>query len=174
MRRFFVLGSLLLLTACGSADLQPVINFIGVATGALATDLSSLHFSDRFAVTDRQLVGVAGFSHIEEGSTVQATWFSPDDRHMPLGRTSIVAESGATIVRFSFASSKNWQPAPYMLRIDAMTSRGERQFIGTGSLQFFIGQSDADIAAYQTELTEWKKAEAIDRIKIEEMIKRNN
>lgn len=166
MRRLLLLFPLLLLTACASGG-QPVISFIGIATGTLTTDLQHLQFRDRFTVTDHQLVAVIGFRQVGEGTTVQATWFSPDDRRMPLGRTQIVTQSGATITRFSFASTRDWEAAPYMLQIDAFTGEGESMRSATGSLSFYIGLKEEDIAAYQKDFAEWKKAEASERAKWE-------
>lgn len=164
MKRLLLVLSFLFLTACSAGNDRPVISFIGVATGSLSTDLNRLHFQTQFTAMQRSIVAVVGFAHIKQGTTVQATWFSPDDRHMPLGRTSIVTESGATVTRFSFASTKDWQPAPYMLQIDAMTQNGNTQATGTGSLQFFIGMNDADIAAYQADYAGWKQADVAERV----------
>ncbi len=160
MRRLFIVAALSVLTGCTSPHDSPVISFIGVATGNLVTDLADLRFSSTFERDERNLVGVVGFEYVKEGTTVQATWFSPDDRQMPLGRTSIVTQSGAKIARFSFGSRDAWTAAPYMLQIDAFTGEGEQKQSATGSVSFFIGMSDADITAYRNDYLAWKTAEA--------------
>ena len=142
---------------------QPVLGFIGIGTGTLATNLQQIQFRDRFTTEERELVAVAAFEKIRGGSTVMATWFSPDERRMPLGRTTIAIESGATVARFSFASKVPWEAAPYQLRIDAMTGEGERVKTASGSISFYIGLSDSDVAAYQQEFAAWQQADAAAR-----------
>lgn len=153
----------LLLCACTSDAVQPKLSFIGVATGTLVTDLNALAFSNMFRTDDRNLVAVVGFEEVEEGTTVQATWFSPDDRNMPLGRTSIVTQSGATIARFSFVSNDPWTPAPYMLQVHAFTGEGDDMRSATGSVSFFIGMNDRQIAQYRQEFENWKAVESVHR-----------
>lgn len=155
------------LASC-TTDSPPVISFIGIATGTLVTDLNTMQFKSTFDPQDRNLVGVVGFEHIQQGSTVQATWFSPDDRRMPLGRTSIVTQSGATIARFSFASKDPWVPAPYMLQIDVYTGEGDSMRSATGSVQFYIGMNDEEISSYRKEFAEWKTVEETQRAEWEQ------
>jgi hypothetical protein len=149
------------LGACTPSS-RPEISFIGIATGTLVTDLNQLQFSNQFDRNDRNLVAVVGFNALEEGTTVQATWFSPDERQMPLGRNSIVTQSGAQIVRFSFASKDPWNPAPYMLRIDAWKDP-DTMLASSGSLSFYIGMTDKQIADYRKEFSEWLSVEAAKR-----------
>lgn len=171
--RKFVFSSFLcvLLTACGSsASEKPSIKFIGIGTGTLQTPVEELQFRDMFDVNDLALVAVVAFDQVEEGTTVQATWFSPDERRMPLGRTNIVTQSGATIARFSFASKEAWQPAPYMLRIDAMKGEGDKMLTATGSISFFIGMKQREVDQYRKEFDEWSKADAAHRAQVEARI----
>jgi hypothetical protein len=161
--RSVLIASALLLTACTSADTRPVISFIGIATGTLVTELNDLQFNSMFDRDERNLVAVVGFEHVQEGTVVQATWFSPDDRRMPLGRTSIITQSGAKIARFSFASKDPWAAAPYMLQVDAFGSEGTDIGTATGSVSFFIGMNDAEIATYRREYGEWLRVETENR-----------
>ncbi len=154
-----VLSVSLSLSACGSDSVKPTINFLGIGTGTLSTDVRSIHFSQTFKPTDQQLVGVVSFAQISEGTTVQATWFSPDDRAMPLGRTSIVTQSGAKIARFSFTSTELWRPAPYALRIDAISGTQENVQTASGTISFFIGMKDDEIGKYLQEYADWKEEE---------------
>ncbi|HVW66653.1 MAG TPA: hypothetical protein VHA78_02885 [Candidatus Peribacteraceae bacterium] len=151
----------LLLSACmrGGSD-QPAINFIGIGTGTLVTDVNAIHFRNTFKTSETKLVGVVSFAHIAQGSTVQATWFSPDERVPPLGRTTITTESGAKIARFSFASKEPWKPAPYELRIDASTGKGENLKTDSGTLAFFIGMTQPDIDAYKKDYAAYQKTVA--------------
>ncbi len=150
----------LALAACmGAPSLPPQINFIGIGTGTLKTDINHIHFAQTFKPTDQALVAVVSFAHVEKGTTVQATWFSPDERQMPLGRTTITTQSGAKIARFSFASKQPWRPAPYEVRIDAMTGQGTAMKTASGSLSFFIGMKDADIHSYLDSYLVWQKAQ---------------
>ena len=135
----------------------PTIEFIGVSTGTLTTDVNQLNFKDRFSVKEHDIVAVVSFAQIEEGTRVQATWFSPDDRRMPLGRKEIVTQSGAKLARFSISSAEDWQPAPYMLDVRAMVGEGEHMLTASGSLHFFIGMDDEDVLEYQEELAAYKK-----------------
>ena len=100
--------SLVVLTACGSVPPPPSIKFIGIAEGTLQTDVQSLKFSDIFERKTRSIVGAVSLSKPMDGATVVGTWFSPDDRSMPLGRTNILLESGATLARFSLANANDW------------------------------------------------------------------
>jgi hypothetical protein len=161
----------LLLTACrASVPDKPSIKFIGIGVGSLKTPVEDIQFRDTFDVKDLQLIAVVAFDRIQEGTTVQATWFSPDERRMPLGRTNIVTQSGATMARFSFASKESWQPAPYMLRIDAMQGEGETMQTASGSISFFIGMKQREIDQYRKEFDEWSKADAEHRAEVEAKI----
>lgn len=146
----------------------PVIEFIGASTGTLTTDLKELKFKDRFETDEHQIVAVVSFAQIEQGSIVQATWFSPDDRRMPLGRKEIVTQSGAKLARFSIATTEDWKPAPYMLDIRAMTGEGEKQLTATGSIHFFIGMDDDEVQEYWTEYQAYQDQQAEERRKAEE------
>ncbi len=156
-RSTLIASALLLLTACTS-EARPVISFIGIATGTLVTDLGELQFANLFDRDERNLVAVVGFEQVQEGTTVQATWFSPDDRQMPLGRTAITTQSGAKIARFSFASKDPWVAAPYLLQIAAF-SPDTPEKSATGSVAFFIGMNDTEIASYRKEFADWKYAD---------------
>lgn len=145
------------MSGCSSAPKKPMIRFIGVATGSLISPVDSLSFSTRFKATDHDLVGVVAFSDVQNGTNVQATWFSPDDRRMPLGRTEIVTKSGATVARFSLSSKKNWDSAPFVFHILASRGEGEKQVTASGSTQFFIGMTDRDVKEYHDSYTEWEK-----------------
>jgi hypothetical protein len=172
MRRWSVLcvsfcSAALLLSACSLGQpRQPQINFIGIGTGTLTTDVNSIKFRSTFSPKERQLVGVVSFSQIDSGTTVMATWFSPDDRTIPLGRTQINTQKDAHIARFSFASRQDWRAAPYMLRIDAIAGSGKYQRAASGSVSFFIGMRDADIKAYIQDYTDWQKAQAKENAKL--------
>ena len=133
------------------------MSFLGISEGTLETTYDDMEFTQKFAVTQRNLVGVVGFSHIQQGSTVQATWFSPDDRNMPMGRTSIQIASGATVARFTLSSVEDWEPSPYMLDIRAWTGEGEQRKTASGSVQFFIGMADEEIREYLETYEEWQR-----------------
>lgn len=148
----------MLLTAC-TQNVQPVIQFIGIGEGNMQSDVNQLQFADRFEATQRELVAVVAFSQVQDGTTVQATWFSPDDRAMPLGRTSVVTASGATVARFSLASRTDWESSPYLLMIDAFIGEGESRLTATGALHFFIDMTDTEIQTYKTEYEEAKRLE---------------
>lgn len=145
-----------LLAAC-SPEVRPVIQYIGIAEGNMQSDINQLKFQDRFESTQHELIALIAFSEIEDGTTVQATWFSPDDRTMPLGRTSVVTDSGATIARFTLASREDWEPAPLMLQIEAFKGEEGSGLSGSGTLQFFIGMTDEEITEYMDEFSAWKK-----------------
>ncbi len=138
---------------------QPVISFIGASTGTLATDVRAFKFSDHFSANDRQIVVLVSFKQISDATNVVATWFSPDDRSMPIGRKTIVTASGATMVRFSIASSIAWKPAPYKVLIDVVAQQNPhaQPMIASGSLQFFIGMRDDEIKQYRDAYAAWKK-----------------
>ncbi len=150
---------LCILTACGKTPVAPKINFIGIGTGTLTSDVNKINFNQMFTVKERQLIAVVSFEKIEDGSTVQATWFSPDERSIPLGRTPIVTQSGARIARFSFASQVDWKAAPYELRIDVQSKNGKPPLTTSGSLHFFIGMTEKDIQAYAQDYGAWMKQE---------------
>lgn len=162
MKRFLFLCTALLCTAaCTSAPkFQPVISFVGIGTGTLATDVSDIQFQDRFDLTDHNLIAVVAFSTVSDGTQIQATWHSPDDRTPPLGRKIITTESGATVARFTLANSVDWTPAPFYLDIYATAGEGENALVATGSLHFYIGMTDAEISKYKTEYENWQKEEA--------------
>ena len=170
-----VVGVVSLISGCASKEKKPVIRFIGVATGSLMSPINALHFQTRFKATDHNLVGVVAFADVQNGTNVQATWFSPDDRRTPLGRTEIVTKSGATVARFSLSSKKNWDSAPFLFQVLASRGEGEKQVTASGSTQFFIGMTDRDVKEYHDSYTEWEKrdtekrraqadAEAVDHI----------
>lgn len=146
---------------------QPVISFIGISVGTLATPINQLTFRDRFTVNDRQLVALVSFEQITDGSEVWATWFSPDDRAMPIGRKTVFTQSGATLLRFTIASQDAWKPAPYALRVDAFAPHkpGERPLTATGSTQFFIDMTEREVGEYRAAYAEWKQR------KMEEMMR---
>ena len=137
--------------------IQPALSFIKISKGNLETPIDSLVFANTFEPIDRNLVGVVGFSAIPSGSTVQATWFSPDDRTMPIGRETIVTSDAVDVVRFSIAPSEDWKPAPYLLDIRAWSTDPLRA--ATGSTHFFIGLDDGQIEVYQKEYEEWRKGQ---------------
>jgi hypothetical protein len=155
-------------------DTSPVLSVIGISKGTLETPLEELQFSERFDVADRNLVGVAVFKNVVDGTHVMATWFSPDERTIPLGRSTLIIASGATIVRFSIGAPGTWKPSPYQLRIDAAVPlkptpsplEKARRWVAppprtaSGSVRFFIGMTDAQVQAYNEELEQWKKEDA--------------
>lgn len=156
MKRFiFVALGLLVLAGCGSTP-DPKIQFMGISPGGMQTTLEELKFGDRFPVSEKEFVAVISLENAVDGTSVEATWFSPDDRTMPLGRTAIITESGATIARFTLATTDTWKPAPYKVMVDV---KEPKNFIttATGSLQFFIGMTDKQIEAYQAEWTEFDR-----------------
>lgn len=148
------------LSACGSEVVQPRINFIGIGSGTLASDVNAIQYAQTFSPDAKSLVAVVSFADIADKSTVQATWFSPDERTMPLGRTTIQTDSGAKLTRFSFVSKQEWEPAPYLLRIDVQSGTDPKTMKTTsGSLAFFIGMDDKSIKAYLEDLAVWKYEE---------------
>lgn len=161
MRLFTIVITCLLLAACGAEQAPPVIRFIGIATGTLVSDVRSLSFGDQFKTSDREIIAVVGFDEAQDGTTVQATWFSPDDRRMPMGRTSIVMDSGATLARFQLKNTVDWDAAPYMLDVRAwkQPQKNEEPKTASGQLHFFIGLETKDIQAYAQEFSEWKNRE---------------
>ncbi len=161
MRLFTIVITCLLLAACGAEQAPPVIRFIGIATGTLVSDVRSLSFSDQFKTSDHEIIAVVGFNEAQDGTTVQATWFSPDDRRMPMGRTSIVMDSGATLARFQLKNTVDWEAAPYMLDVRAWKEpqKNEEPKTASGQLHFFIGLETQDIQAYAQEFSEWKNRE---------------
>lgn len=155
------------LCACGG-PVQPEISFIGIASGTLATRGDDLLFSDRFEANQHNLVGIVAFSQVVDGTTVQATWFSPDDRRMPLGRTNIVTESGAQIARFSLASREDWQKSPFMLKIRAWHGEEDAKKTASGSVQFYIDMTDDEVIEYLEGYAEWERQREEERKKQEE------
>jgi len=156
MKRFLVVAfGFFLLAGCGDT-VDPTIQFMGISPGGMQTTLEELKFGDRFPATEKEFVAVISLENAADGTSVEATWFSPDDRTMPLGRTAIVTESGASIARFTLATTDSWKPAPYKVIVDVKESKN---FIttATGSLQFFIGMTDKQIEAYQAEWTEFDR-----------------
>ncbi len=166
MHRTFILLSLvctsLSLSACKGTPVawKPEIVFLGIATGSLATPVDRLHFRNYFAANDRELVAVVAFKEPMDGMKVQATWFQPDDRNAPLGRSIVTTQSGAAVARFSFASREDWQSTPFMLWIDAEATRGKTVRTATGSLHFFMNVSPTKAEAYRREYLMYKSMEA--------------
>lgn len=162
LRSALIIGTLFVLAACGEQPVhQPAISFIGIGTGTLSTDLNAIRFTRSFTVKQTQLVAVVSFDEVDDGSTVQASWFSPDERLPPLGRTSIVTQKGATNARFSIMSNQGpWKPSPYLVRIDITSGHGNRHKTASGSLSFFIGMKDKDIRAYEHDYAQWVKDQA--------------
>lgn len=148
----------LLLASCGhsrtKAVIQPTLSFIEISKGNLETPVDELLFSSRFQPEDRNLIGVVGFTTISDGTTVQATWFSPDDRTMPIGREKIVTSDNVDVVRFLISPSENWTPAPYLLDIRAWND--DPNLAVSGSAQFFVGLNDQEIEMYRKEYKEWQ------------------
>ena len=61
-----VLGSsLLLLAACSAKPQQPVLTFVGVASGTIETPTDGLAFTDRVPTDITAIIGVAAFEHAE-------------------------------------------------------------------------------------------------------------
>ena len=163
-----VFTTLLFISACWKKStpppppepVTPVINFIGVSAGTLQTNLDDLNFKYKFEQDEGDILGVVSFKEVEDGSTVQATWFSPDDRRMPLGRTHITTASGAKIARFSLAAPGTWEKAPYMFKVRAWTGEGDAQKTATGSVHFFMGMNDEEIVTYIDDYTAWQDEQA--------------
>lgn len=141
---------------------QPVISFVGVATGTLADDPENLEFKTRFDVTEHDLVAVLAFAAVKDGSEVWATWHSPDSRTVPLGRKIIQVQSGAKIAKFSFSNTVDWTPSPFQLDIRATTGNDNIR-VATGSVQFFIGMTDEEVDAYKTSYEEYQTQRALAR-----------
>ena len=158
-----IIVSALMLGACAPATQKPFIDFIGISSGTLSTNLDELDFTDSFDVIQRNIVAVVSFSEVAAGTNVQATWFTPDDRRMPLGRKNIIVESGATIARFSLASKEDWTPAPFMLDIRAQSGEGETAKTASGQIHFFVGMKEDQIDEYKEEFEAWKEHEEIKR-----------
>ena len=161
MKRFILIALLVLpISACRSInDNGPDISFIGISSGTLATPLDELEFKDRFSTDELNLVAVVAFRDPVDETNVQATWFSPDDRRMPLGRKTIKMESGATIARFSFASREEWQNVPFMLDIRANLGEGENRRTASGQLNFFVGMDDKQVASYWDDFNAYRDNE---------------
>jgi len=159
MLKLFLLLTVLLLSACTPVAQKPFIDFIGISSGTLATNLDELEFTDSFDVIQRNIVAVVSFSEIAEGTNVQATWFTPDDRRMPLGRKNIIVESGATIARFSLANREDWTPAPFMIDIRAQSGEGETAKTASGQVHFFVGMTEDQIDEYKEEFEAWEEHE---------------
>ncbi|MFH1671108.1 MAG: hypothetical protein ABIA92_06050 [Patescibacteria group bacterium] len=174
MLKLFLLLTVLLLSACTPVAQKPFINFIGISSGTLATNLDELEFTDSFDVIQRNIVAVISFSEVAAGTNVQATWFTPDDRRMPLGRKNIIVESGATIARFSLASKEDWTPAPFMLDIRAQSGEGETAKTASGQIHFFIGMTDTQKDEYKEEFSAWKEHEEIKRKEYERKQQQEN
>lgn len=148
------------ITACTpTPQSKPTITFLGVATGSLVSDLNTLQFTDRFSANDGEIIGVIGLKEPADGSLAVATWFTPDDRNMPVGRTSLTFASGATVGRFSFASDEKWNASPYMLsvRIYEKDENGSSKEVFKNSIQFFVDMTDEDISVYMEEYNAWKQ-----------------
>jgi len=147
-----------LLSAC-SQD-SPKIAFLGIAKGNLQTDVRSLEFNDTFEVKDRELIAAVSLDKPMNGTTVVGTWFSPDERSIPLGSTNILLASGATLARFFFANKEDWESAPYMLDVRLQPPEGVTfRRTASGSLHFFIGMKKDGIQAYARDYLEWKAQE---------------
>jgi len=174
MKKGLLIFLAFLLSACTPVAQKPFIEFIGISSGTLATDLQKLEFKERFDVTERNIVAVISFSEVAEGTNVQATWFTPDDRKMPLGRKNIVVGSGATITRFSLASKEDWNSAPLMLDIRAQSGEGETAKTASGQIHFFIGMTDHQVEEYQEEFNAWKEHEKQKREEHERKQKRES
>lgn len=150
------------LSAC-SAVPPPDIAFIGVASGTMLTAREDLRFGERFPAAIHSIIGVAALKQPANGARVQATWFSPDDRRMPLGRRMIMLESGATVARFTLTNTENWVPAPYMLDIRVYAPGKPDEAVvetGSGQVQFFVGMNEKAIAAYGEEFKEYQVRES--------------
>ncbi|MBU0766183.1 hypothetical protein KKF55_00120 [Patescibacteria group bacterium] len=160
LKSIILLISSLLVSGCVSVSEKPVIDFIGISTGTLTTELNDLNFRDQFEIYEHELVSAISFNTVPEGTQIQATWFSPDDRRMPLGRKTITTQSGAKIARFSLASKEDWAVAPFMLDIRANYGEGDTALTASGQIHFFIGLNDEQIESYKNEYTAWKENEA--------------
>ena len=139
-----------LCTGCIFSRPEPVLSEIGLSKerGALIAPINELRFQERFNVTDHEIVSVVRFDHVSNGTTVQATWFSPDDRAIPFAQNAILIASGAKIARFGIASEDDWKPAPYMLDIRAWNGESEPRMTASGQVHFFIGMNDEEVDAY--------------------------
>lgn len=153
-------SSLLLLAACGAEPQPPVLTFVGTASGTIETPTDALLFTDRFPDDLRSIVGVAAFETAPEGTEVMASWFMPDDRRPPFGRRNLTVESGALVARFTLASGGAWEAGPYLLQIHARmpTKEDESPLTASGSVQFFVGMTEEEIAAYREEYAAWEEA----------------
>jgi len=160
MKKLILLfSSFLAISACSSPEAAE-ITFLGISSGTLTTAIDDLEFKDRFNKDEKNLVALVAFGESVDETDVQATWFSPDDRKMPLGRKSITMESGATIARFSFASTEDWQASPFMVDIRTRTGEGEDVKTSDEQLHFFVGLDENKITAYWDEFNSYKEHEA--------------
>ncbi len=158
-----VLVACAVIALVGCSQQKPSIQFIGVSSGTLTTNIDSLRFRSNFLTNEHRILGVASFSAPMDGSSVSATWFSPDERQMPMGRTSIVLQSGATVARFSLQAKDDWKPSPFEFRIDVYAPGDTNVLVASGSIPFFIGMSDAEIREYTEEYKAWQHADATER-----------
>lgn len=163
----YLLLLVLFLASCAAPARKPAIEFIGMSSGTLTSDLNKVEFRSRFDITETKLVGVVSFADVQNKTVVQATWHSPDDRTMPLGRTQIVTQSGARIARFGFARGIPWDSAPYFLDIRAWPEE-DPLLTASGSAQFFIGMKDEEIETYWTEKAAWEAEREKQRREAEE------
>lgn len=130
----------------------PAMTFIGIGSGSLTSNLRAFVPQERISVSQRSVIGVVQFRGVPDGSSITASWFSPDDRSPPIGRSTATVSQGAQAARFLFATQHDWPPAPYQLHIDIQM--GEKSVVRTlsGSTRFFIGLSDAQIREYMISL----------------------
>ncbi len=165
MKKFALLAIALTLSGCGKVVSPGEIGLLGVASGTVEDSVEELAFGNQFAVSDRNLIAVVGFKEALDNGTVQATWFSPDDRRMPLGRKNIELGSGANIARFTLQSTEDWKPSPFKLiiRLYQDLGTGEQTVTASGSVQFFVGMEEDDIRTYLEELAEYDRRKADER-----------
>ena len=165
----FVLAAVLIGHPFHKDNGAPVISYMGMSTGSLVTDMAKLSFRNTFSVNDRSLIGLIAYKSLPNNTTVQATWFSPNDLTPPIGRTTQVTQSGANVVRFSIQNTRQWTPAPYMMQV--ATFDANQKETSSGSIQFYIGMTPQQINEYekayaaQLQQVELQKQRAADQAK---------
>lgn len=156
VQRSILLTLALVLSACSSNLQPPEITFIGVSEGTQDTPSEELIFQDRYEQGITDITSAVQFGSIADGSMVRAMWFSPDDRRPPFGARNLPIASGANLARFSVGHDEELPKGPYMLQVFANTKVSDEQTLtASGSVQFFVGMTDEEVAKYLEEYDAW-------------------
>ncbi len=132
-----------------------VVRFVGISVGTLLTPPEELDFRDRFAATDRDLVGVVELAPSPQRREVRALWYAPDERMPLLGSTTVLVEPDAFLTRLSLSNPNDWKPTSVLLRVSVHPA-GKQVVLGTGSLRFFCGMEEGEITQYLEEERAWR------------------